>query len=131
MVSSAAIRSAVPHEIPMLTPERNSHDRRHRAHVDVEWRAGETAQEFLVRLGPAYPELIAQLWDEERHKLRQPIEVAVNGAVLGIHHRLDSDLHAGEASLLVPQYQGVDRRPHCHRNRSQKNRQISVHATRN
>ena len=77
-----------------------------RAHVDVAHRDGETVQDFLLRLGAAYPELSAQLWDDERQELRQPIEVAVNGAVLGMHHQLDSRLHPGDAILLVPQYQG-------------------------
>lgn len=77
-----------------------------RAHVDLEFRPGETVQQFLLRLGVEYPELSAQLWDDVRQELRQPIEVAVNGAVLGISHRLDSELHVGDAILLVPQYQG-------------------------
>jgi hypothetical protein len=77
-----------------------------RAQVDVEYRAGETVQQFLIRLGTAYPELHAQLWDDERQELRQPIDVAVNGAVLGIQHHLDSQLHPGDGILLVPQYQG-------------------------
>jgi molybdopterin converting factor small subunit len=77
-----------------------------RAYVDIEYRDGETVQEFLLRLGAQYPELSAQLWDDERQELRQPIEVAVNGAVLGIHHWLDSKLRVGDGILLVPQYQG-------------------------
>ncbi|MCA1644420.1 MAG: MoaD/ThiS family protein [Chloroflexi bacterium] len=77
-----------------------------RAYVDVAYRDGETVQDFLLRLGAAYPELGAQLWDDERQQLRQPIELAVNGAVLGIHHQLDSKLRRGDGILLVPQYQG-------------------------
>jgi molybdopterin converting factor small subunit len=87
-------------------PELIGRDGGRRAYVDVEYRAGETVQEFLLRLGAAYPELGDQLWDPERQELRQPIEVAVNGAVLGIHHWLDSELRVGDAILLVPQYQG-------------------------
>jgi molybdopterin converting factor small subunit len=77
-----------------------------RAYVDLDYRDGETVQEFLLRLGGLFPDLNAQLWDAERQELRQPIEVAVNGAVLGIHHRLDSELRGGDQILLVPQYQG-------------------------
>lgn len=62
--------------------------------------------DFLLRLGAQYAELGAQLWDDERHELRQPIEIAVNGTVLGIHHQLDTALHPGDQVLLVPQYQG-------------------------
>jgi molybdopterin converting factor small subunit len=87
-------------------PQLIGRDGGRRAYVDVEYRDGETVQEFLLRLGAAYPELRAQLWDDERQELRQPIEVAVNGAVLGIHHRLDSELRRGDGILLVPQYQG-------------------------
>jgi sulfur carrier protein ThiS len=87
-------------------PELIGRDGGRRAYVDVEYRAGETVQEFLVRLGTAYPDLSDQLWDHERQELRQPIEVAVNGTVLGIHHWLDSELRVGDAILLVPQYQG-------------------------
>jgi molybdopterin converting factor small subunit len=77
-----------------------------RAYVELEYRDAETVEDFLQRLGTHHPELHAQLWDDERHELRQPIEVAVNGAVLGIHHRLNSKLHGGDQILLVPQYQG-------------------------
>ncbi len=77
-----------------------------RAKLDVEFEDGKTVLDFVLRLGSLYPELGAQLWDDERRELRQPIEIAVNGAVLGIHHQLDTALHPGDAILLVPQYQG-------------------------
>jgi molybdopterin converting factor small subunit len=87
-------------------PQLIGRDGGRRAYVDLEYRDGETVQAFLLRLGQEYPELSAQLWDDERQELRQPIEVAVNGAVLGIHHQLNSKLQVGDAILLVPQYQG-------------------------
>lgn len=87
-------------------PQLIGRDGGRRAHVDLEFRDGETVQQFLIRLGAEYPELSAQLWDDERQELRQPIEVAVNGAVLGIRHELGSELRVGDAILLVPQYQG-------------------------
>ena len=77
-----------------------------RAKLDVDFVDGETVLDFLLRLGELYPDLHSQLWDDERRELRQPIEIAVNGAVLGIHHQLDSALHSGDDILLVPQYQG-------------------------
>lgn len=79
---------------------------RRRAKLDVEFEDGKTVLDFVLRLGELYPDLGAQLWDDERRELRQPIEIAVNGAVLGIHHQLDSALHGGDELLLVPQYQG-------------------------
>src|SRR5690349_13627255 len=77
-----------------------------RAKLEIDVQDGETVQDVLLRLGGLYPDLHAQLWDDERHELRQPIEIAVNGAVLGIHHQLESALHPGDDILLVPQYQG-------------------------
>jgi molybdopterin converting factor small subunit len=77
-----------------------------RAKLDIDFLDSETVLAFLLRLGRLYPDLGAQLWDDERRELRQPIEIAVNGAVLGIHHQLDSELHLGDEILLVPQYQG-------------------------
>ena len=69
-------------------------------------RAGETVAGFLARLSVAYPGLGAELWDAERGALKMPIEVAVNGSVLGIQHHLESELRAGDELLLLPQYQG-------------------------
>jgi molybdopterin converting factor small subunit len=77
-----------------------------RARLDVEFEDGKTVLDFVLQLGQLYPDLGAQLWDDERRELRQPIEIAVNGAVLGIHHQLNTPLHAGDEMLLVPQYQG-------------------------
>lgn len=67
---------------------------------------GETVAGCLARLSTAYPGLGAELWDGERGALKMPIEVAVNGSVLGIHHHLDSALQPGDELLLLPQYQG-------------------------
>ncbi|MDE3075233.1 MAG: MoaD/ThiS family protein [Chloroflexota bacterium] len=71
-----------------------------------ELRAGETVQEFLVRFASGYPQLFEWLWDAERSELKMPVEVAVNGSVLGIHHHLASPLKPGDEILLLPQYQG-------------------------
>jgi molybdopterin converting factor small subunit len=77
-----------------------------RAKLSIDFVDGETVLDFLLRLGRLYPDLHSQLWDDERRELRQPIEIAVNGAVLGIHHQLESALHPRDDILLVPQYQG-------------------------
>lgn len=76
------------------------------AMLALDHRQGETVADFLARLSAAYPKLGADLWDAERGALRMPIEVAVNGSVLGIHHQLDSVLQPGDQILLLPQYQG-------------------------
>lgn len=70
-------------------------------HVD-----GETVGQFLARLSAEYPGLGADLWDAAKARLRMPIEVAINGSVLGIHHHLDSLLKPGDEIILLPQYQG-------------------------
>ena len=67
---------------------------------------GETVQAFLVRFARGYPDLLDWLWDEERLELKMPVEVAINGSVLGIHHHLHSPLAGGDEILLLPQYQG-------------------------
>ena len=67
---------------------------------------GETVQAFLVRFAGRYPRLLDWLWDEAKQELKMPVEVAVNGSVLGIHHHLDSGLRPGDEILLLPQYQG-------------------------
>ena len=68
--------------------------------------AGETVGDFLLRYAAGYPELLDWLWDADKRELKMPVEVAVNGSVLGIHHQLDSELRAGDEILLLPQYQG-------------------------
>jgi molybdopterin converting factor small subunit len=76
------------------------------ARLVLEHRAGETVARFLARLSTDYLELGAELWDAAKADLKMPIEVAVNGSVLGIHHHLDSELKPGDELLLLPQYQG-------------------------
>jgi molybdopterin converting factor small subunit len=76
------------------------------ARLNLEARPDETVAQFLARLSVDYPGLGADLWDAQRGALRMPIEVAVNGSVLGIHHHLNSALQDGDQVLLLPQYQG-------------------------
>lgn len=71
-----------------------------------ELQAGETVRHFLVRYAGEYPQLLDWLWDARKQELKMPVEVAVNGSVLGIHHQLDSELKPGDEILLLPQYQG-------------------------
>jgi molybdopterin converting factor small subunit len=66
----------------------------------------ETVGQFLARLSTDYPDLGADLWDAAKGELRMPIEVAINGSVLGIHHQLSSPLQPGDELILLPQYQG-------------------------
>ncbi|HLY65114.1 MAG TPA: MoaD/ThiS family protein [Chloroflexota bacterium] len=77
-----------------------------KAELNYEYRAGETLRQFLARLAAGQPALGTELWDSAKADLRMPIEVAINGSVLGIHHHLDSQLQPGDEILLLPQYQG-------------------------
>lgn len=76
------------------------------ARLAVSHVQGETVGQFLARLSVDYPDLGADLWDATRGQMRMPIEVAINGSVLGIHHHLDSPLQPGDEIILLPQYQG-------------------------
>ena len=91
--------------LPWL-PKLIGQDEGRKALLRIEHVAGETVASFLRRLSAAYPGLGADLWDPAKNELRMPIEVAVNGSVLGIHHHLDSPLQPGDEIILLPQYQG-------------------------
>ena len=91
--------------LPWL-PRLVGRDEGRQVRLSLPFVAGETVAGCLARLSAAYPELGAELWDAARGALKMPIEVAVNGSVLGIHHHLDSPLRPGDELLLLPQYQG-------------------------
>lgn len=76
------------------------------ARLERQLERDETVRGFLARLAADEPKLGADLWDAAKGDLRMPIEVAVNGSVLGIHHHLDSPLARGDEIILLPQYQG-------------------------
>jgi molybdopterin converting factor small subunit len=67
---------------------------------------GETVRHALQRLSERFPQLRHALWDAETGELGEHIEVVVNGAILGIHHSLDSELRDGDRILLFGQYMG-------------------------
>lgn len=91
--------------LPWL-PRLVGQDEGRKAVLRLEHVPGETLGQFLGRLSAAYPGLGAELWDTAKGDLRMPIEVAVNGSVLGIHHHLHSALQPGDEIILLPQYQG-------------------------
>jgi len=91
--------------LPWL-PRLIGQDEGRQARLMLDHRPGETVTQFLARLSAEYPRLGAELWDATKAALRMPIEVAVNGSVLGIHHHLGSELQPGDELLLLPQYQG-------------------------
>lgn len=85
----------------LLDLDENKH-----AFLSYESLPGETVRQLLSRIADQYPKLGEMLIDAERKGLKMPIEVVVNGSVLGIHHHLDSELKPGDEVLLLPQYQG-------------------------
>jgi molybdopterin converting factor small subunit len=60
----------------------------------------------LQRLSARFPQLQYALWEPDTGELGPHIEVVVNGAVLGVHHTLDSPLQDGDRILLFGQYMG-------------------------
>lgn len=68
--------------------------------------AGDTVRTVLRRFSHRFPELDAALWNPTRTELGESIEVIVNDAVLGVHHRLDSPLEGGERITLLGQFMG-------------------------
>ena len=91
--------------LPWL-PRLVGRDEGRQARLSRPLEAGDTVASFLARLAADYPQLGADLWDPAKGELRMPIEVAVNGSVLGIHHHLTSPLQPGDEIVLLPQYQG-------------------------
>jgi sulfur-carrier protein len=67
---------------------------------------GDTVRTVLRRLSARFPQLQRALWDPESGELGEHIEVVVNGAILGVHHGLDSELKDGDRILLFGQYVG-------------------------
>jgi molybdopterin converting factor small subunit len=98
--------SSITVELLPWLPRLVGRDEGRAALLSLDYVPGETVAGLLARLGQAYPDLGADLWDAARGALKMPIEVAVNGSVLGIHHHLDSELQPGDELLLLPQYQG-------------------------
>ena len=60
---------------------------------------GATVRSVLRGLTARFPELEAALWHGP--DLGEHIEVVVNGAILGVRHTLDSELHDGDRILLT------------------------------
>jgi molybdopterin converting factor small subunit len=73
---------------------------------DLVRQPGETVRSALQRLSERFPQLRYALWDPDTGELGEHIEVVVNGAILGVRHTLDSDLHDGDRIVLFGQYMG-------------------------
>ena len=67
---------------------------------------GETLREVLRRFSGRYPRLQQALWVSGTGSLAEHIEIAVNEAILDIHHTLDSPLAPGDRITLMGQFIG-------------------------
>ena len=67
---------------------------------------GETIRDVLKKLSKKHRELDRALWDRGSDNLSEHLEIAVNDALLGIHHTLDSKVKDGDILILMGQYMG-------------------------
>lgn len=77
-----------------------------RVSFELALKPGDTVRSALRRLSERFPQLQYALWDPETGELGEHIEVVVNGAILGVHHTLESELQSGDRILLFGQYMG-------------------------
>lgn len=67
---------------------------------------GDTLRDVLKRHSRKHRELDKVLWDRGSDALSEHIEIAVNDALLGIKHSLDSEIRGGDRIILMGQYMG-------------------------
>jgi len=75
-------------------------------YVDVDAFPGNTVRTVLKRLTARHADLDKALWHEGTNALSEHLEIAVNDALLGIRHTLDSEVKAGDKILIMGQYMG-------------------------
>ncbi len=67
---------------------------------------GDTIRAVLKRHSRRHRELDKALWDRGSDALSEHIEIAVNDALLGIKHTLESEVEDGDRIILMGQYMG-------------------------
>ncbi len=67
---------------------------------------GATLREVLKQMSSRYRTLDEALWHAGSGELAEHLEIAVNDALLGIHHTLDSEMKDGDLVMLMGQYMG-------------------------
>ena len=67
---------------------------------------GATLRDVLKNMSRRYRLLDEALWHNGSGLLAEHLEIAVNDALLGIHHTLDSEMKEGDLVLLMGQYMG-------------------------
>ena len=73
---------------------------------DEEVPEGATLRDVLKKMSRRYKSLDEALWHNGTGELAEHLEIAVNDALLGIHHKLDSEMKEGDLVLLMGQYMG-------------------------
>lgn len=73
---------------------------------EVDAFPGDTVRTVLKRLSAQHPALDKALWHDGTNALSEHLEIAVNDALLGIHHTLASEVKAGDKILIMGQYMG-------------------------
>ncbi len=67
---------------------------------------GDTIRAVLKRHSRRHRDLNHALWDRGSDDLGEHIEIAVNDAILGINHTLESEVVDGDRIILMGQYMG-------------------------
>ncbi len=67
---------------------------------------GATLRDVLRKMSARYRTLDEALWYDDSGTLAEHLEIAVNDALLGIHHTLDSEMKEDDHVLLMGQYMG-------------------------
>jgi len=73
---------------------------------EMEAAPGDTVRSVLKRLSAGHRDLDKALWHEGSDDLSEHLEIAVNDALLGIRHTLDSEVKEGDTILLMGQFMG-------------------------
>ena len=73
---------------------------------EVKASGGDSVRSVLKRLSGRFPALDEALWDRGSGELAEHLEVAVNDALLGIRHTLDTPVKPGDEILLMGQFMG-------------------------
>lgn len=67
---------------------------------------GATLRDVLKQMSRRFRALDEALWHNGSGDLAEHLEIAVNDALLGIHHTLDSEMKEGDLVILMGQYMG-------------------------
>lgn len=67
---------------------------------------GATLRDVLKKMSRRFRPLDEALWRDGSDELAEHLEIAVNDALLGIRHTLDSEMKEGDLILLMGQYMG-------------------------